>query len=334
MKSRASTSAWPGFKPVAKVQSPKILLVGPCPPPHGGISVHVAGIRCRLEDAGVTCDALDTSVIPSRPAFARRLFTAATKGWQIQLHTNGHNPNSWVLALLGGIAGKLSGHSVLTLHSGMMPEYARSASGPKRWIAALACRLYSRIVCVGVELQSAVVALGAPADRTEISPAYIGVEPRPVPLEPEVETWLRRHYPVLTTAMFFRPEYGFDLLIDAVVKLREENPHLGCLVMGSGEQQQQAAARVRAEGLENNVLLLGDVSHDTCLTLFARSQVFVRPTFEDGDSISVREALALGVPVVASRVGHRPPGAVLFEPGNVADLLTKINAAWGAFVTA
>ena len=41
----------------------------------------------------------------------------------------------------------------------------------------------------------------------------------------------------------------------------------------------------------------------------------------------MREALALGVPVVASRVGTRPAGAILFEPGDLTDLLSKIDSA-------
>jgi hypothetical protein len=57
------------------------------------------------------------------------------------------------------------------------------------------------------------------------------------------------------------------------------------------------------------------VNHDACLALMSACDVFLRPTLEDGDSISVREALALGVPVVASRVGARPAGAILFRPG-------------------
>jgi glycosyltransferase involved in cell wall biosynthesis len=63
-----------------------------------------------------------------------------------------------------------------------------------------------------------------------------------------------------------------------------------------------------------------------------RSHVFVRATLEDGDSISVREALALGVPVVASRVGTRPPGTILFHPGDVEDMLSKVDLAWAGGV--
>jgi len=76
--------------------------------------------------------------------------------------------------------------------------------------------------------------------------------------------------------------------------------------------------------------MLGDVNHDTCLALMSASDVFVRPTLEDGDSISVREALALGVPVVASDIGTRPAGAILFQRGDVGEMLSKVELAMAA----
>jgi glycosyltransferase involved in cell wall biosynthesis len=57
---------------------------------------------------------------------------------------------------------------------------------------------------------------------------------------------------------------------------------------------------VIAEGLPNSV------------ALYARLTLFVRPTITDGDSVSVRECLHLGVPVVASDAVPRPGGCLLF----------------------
>jgi glycosyltransferase involved in cell wall biosynthesis len=310
----------------------RILLIGPRPPPHGGISVHVSGIHRQLTAAGVTCAVLDTSVIPHRLSFAAKLASYATRGWTLHLHTNGHNRNSWLLALLCGIAGQWSGKGVLTLHSGMMPDYVLTGSAWRGKLAGFVCRLYSRVICVGPALRDAVISLGAPIGRTEIAPAWLAVEspdlPSPeAPLDPRLFGWIERHRPLLSTTLFFRPEYGFNLLVEAIARLRRQYPALGCLVMGSGEQSVQASKRVRDAGLENDVLLLGDVDHDTCLALMRHSHVFVRTTLEDGDSISVREALAMGVPVVASRVGTRPPGAILFHPGDVEDMLSKVDLA-------
>jgi glycosyltransferase involved in cell wall biosynthesis len=99
--------------------------------------------------------------------------------------------------------------------------------------------------------------------------------------------------------------------------------------MGSGAGRAEAERTVREAGMEDAIRMTGDVDHETCLAIMARSQVFLRPALEDGDSISVREALALGIPVVASSVGTRPTGTILFRNGDIADLLEKIESALG-----
>jgi len=162
---------------------------------------------------------------------------------------------------------------------------------------------------------------------TENRPGYFYARVRAVTIDPQLAAWMEQHQPLLSTALFFRPEYGFDLLVNAIARLRERHPDVGCVVMGSGEDFQKARERVDQARLDEHILLAGDVDHDTCLALMSASDVFVRPTLEDGDSISVREALELKVPVVASRVGTRPPGAILFHPGDVEDLLSKLEGA-------
>jgi glycosyltransferase involved in cell wall biosynthesis len=72
---------------------------------------------------------------------------------------------------------------------------------------------------------------------------------------------------------------------------------------------------------------LGELPHDQALALFERASVFVRPTFADGDAISVREALALGTPVVASDAAERPKGTFLFRTNDVDDLAEKLSEA-------
>jgi glycosyltransferase involved in cell wall biosynthesis len=55
--------------------------------------------------------------------------------------------------------------------------------------------------------------------------------------------------------------------------------------------------------------------------------VFVRPTYFDGDACSVREALALGVRVVASDTEFRPDGVRLFPRGDADALAEAIDVA-------
>jgi glycogen(starch) synthase len=307
----------------------KILLIGPYPPPHGGVSVHVSGIHLQLMAAGVRCRVLDTGRDRPGLGFGILLLKHAWQGWTLHVHTNGHNFRSWLVALGCGLAGQSSGGCILTLHSGMAPGYLRAAPRWRRRLAAFVCSLYTRVICVSDEIRSALLSLGLPAHRSEIVPACLKTERREVSFDPSTLAWIARHQPLFSTTLFFRPEYGFDLLASALARLRLRYPSVGCLVMGGGEQREQAERKIHETGLEENVLLLGDVTHDHCLALMSVCDVFVRPTLEDGDSTSVREALSLGLPVVASRTGTRPPGVVLFQPGDLGEMLSKIELAMG-----
>ena len=95
----------------------------------------------------------------------------------------------------------------------------------------------------------------------------------------------------------------------------------------SGEEAKAIRRLIEERNLTRSVLMLGDVPHEECLHVMSRSAAFVRPTFTDGDSISVREALALGVPVIASDAVARPHGTVLFETANPQDLMQKMECA-------
>jgi glycosyltransferase involved in cell wall biosynthesis len=194
-------------------------------------------------------------------------------------------------------------------------------------VAELACLQFNRLICVNDEIAVTLRDLGVASNRIDVIPAFLPFTARPVKMPPELDTWMEERSPILSTAMFFRPEYGFELLVSGLKKLVRHRPRLGCLVMGSGEQHLAAEMLTNQLGLRESVRFLGDVDHEMCLALIARSNVFVRPTYQDGDSLCVREAVSLGVPVVASQVGTRPAEVLLFEPGNVDQLVSQLNCA-------
>jgi glycogen(starch) synthase len=256
--------------------------------------------------------------------FLVQLLRHVWNDWALHVHTNGHNPKSWFIGLACGLAGQLGPGATLTLHSGLAPAYLRSSAGWKREVARFACVLYDRVTCVNTEIADAVAELGVEANKVQITPAFFPVEAPNVSLPEDIELWLQQRSPVISATMFFRPEYGFEILLSALSRLTERYPQIGCLVMGSGEERATAEALVVKSGLKERIYLGGDFDHGLCLALMARSSAFVRPTFQDGDSISVREALALRVPVVASNVGTRPEGVTLFTAGDVEGLVNAV----------
>ena len=61
--------------------------------------------------------------------------------------------------------------------------------------------------------------------------------------------------------------------------------------------------------------------------LWVSSDVYIRPTSTDGDSVSIRDALAEGVVVVASDVCERPEGVLVYQYGNYEDFIKKLKVA-------
>jgi len=245
-------------------------------------------------------------------------------GWTIDVHTNGHNMKSWIVALvcaLAGVAGGKPGY--LTIHSGMSPAYL-AGSAARRRLARVTCRLYGRITCVNTRIQTVIESLGIPAERLRV--AYAGAvtitdssalaRDEPVLSTRALDEWLRIRHPLLVATGGAGPEYGIDLLLAAFENLRPRYSDIGCVVMGVNESVRRDAVR-----------MVGDIPHTECLYLISRADVFVRPSFADGDSISVREALALKVPVIASDCAQRPAGTVLFETGNIRSLVERLECA-------
>lgn len=314
----------------------KLLLVGPYPPPHGGVSVHVAQMQRHAHAQGIPCRVLNTDrsaepspkYLPVRRAsgFLFNLIRHARRGWTIHVHTNGHNIKSWLVALAAGMAGRLGPGSLLTLHSGKLPDYLE-ARRPRRWLARVTCRLFNRITCVSPRLRQSVESLGIPDSRLEVLPAFQGLSSKPSAwaISPQFEKWFERHDPVFSLTGSNRPEYGVELLVETMDRFRKQYPRAGCLLIGVGAEATSIRKLIEERNLTPCVLMMGDVSHDECLHVMSRSAALIRPTYTDGDSISVREALALGVPVIASDAVSRPAETILFESGNSDDLMKKME---------
>ena len=302
----------------------KLLLVGPFPPPHGGVSVHVSTLQDLLVRSEISCHVLNISRDAPRSDryvsirgplhFMLLLSYYSLKGWSLHVHINGHNLKSWLVALVAGFAG--SG-SMLTIHSGMSPAYLKDR-GFGRLLAWTACKFYRHIIAVNSEIKDVLLSRSVPEARIEILPAFFPTLNALPELPENFKSWSHSHHPIISTALFFRPEYGFGLLVHAVGELRKKHPRLGCVVMGDSES--------RPEGLPQHLFAIGDVTHESCLAVIARSDIFVRTTFSDGDAISVREAIAAGTPVVASDVVSRPAGTFCFKTGDARDLASKIES--------
>jgi glycosyltransferase involved in cell wall biosynthesis len=88
--------------------------------------------------------------------------------------------------------------------------------------------------------------------------------------------------------------------------------------------QARAFVNTWSEEERRSLLLLGNLTHDEFLTLLTRSSAYLRSPACDGVAASVLEALALGVPVVASENGRRPAKVLTYRDEDAADMYAKM----------
>lgn len=301
----------------------RIALVGDRPPPYGGIAVHVETLAAGLSARGHEVEILDTSRVRSYPRFAAELASLTARGFLLHAHTSGHNPKSWALVGACGLA-RTRRRNVVSLHSGLLPGYLEGMPLRQR-----ACRQalapYGQVVAVSRAVTEALAACGVDRSRIVEQPAFSASSVRPGELPEPVRLAREKHTVLLTAALAPSPVYGARLLWAALSLLRKAMPEVGCVVFGP----QTASARrdVEEAGLGDCVYGLGELAHAEALAAISVSDVFVRPTLTDGDAITVREALALGVRTVASDVALRPDGTRTFRSGDPFALAEAVEAA-------
>ncbi|MBK8302170.1 MAG: glycosyltransferase [Chloracidobacterium sp.] len=97
------------------------------------------------------------------------------------------------------------------------------------------------------------------------------------------------------------------------------------MIVGGGSMQSEVKAAVKNSGCADNICLAGNVDHAVTLHLMKDADIVLRTTRFDGDAISVREALFLGTPVIATDNGMRPEGVELIGVGDVAALVESVK---------
>jgi len=118
---------------------------------------------------------------------------------------------------------------------------------------------------------------------------------------------------VIGTVARLAPEKGLDRLIHAFGPLVKRNPRLRLLIAGDGPERPRLQLLARTLGLESTVEFTGRT--DDVEGILGRLDVFVLPSLTEGIPLALLEAMAAGLPVVATAVGGVPEVIVAGESG-------------------
>jgi glycosyltransferase involved in cell wall biosynthesis len=138
---------------------------------------------------------------------------------------------------------------------------------------------------------------------------------------------------LMTTASADVPLKGLVPLLEAVAKVRTER-HAELVVIGKPRAESRVQETIERLGLEGAVEFVSGVSDERIVELYAEAELAVVPSLYEGFSLPAVEAMACGVPLVATTGGAIPEvvgddgeTALLVPPGDVGALATAIGTA-------
>jgi glycosyltransferase involved in cell wall biosynthesis len=122
---------------------------------------------------------------------------------------------------------------------------------------------------------------------------------------------------------------GFHTLVDACGRLRNQGLSCRCLIIGAGPEAGRLLNMIKDLDLSDRVILMGKLPPEECLSYYRQADVLAMPSCirnQDADGIPtvLIEALALEIPVVATRVSGIPE---LVRDGETGLLIAPDDAA-------
>lgn len=224
-----------------------------------------------------------------RPRIAIRLARHLRRHAAHVVHTHNARP-----LLYGGVAARLAGIGAGVVHTRHGQDIHDGLGRVAR--LGLTARLTDRLVCVSQDAARLSMLNGT--GWRQVCTIFNGVDLQrfsyagPEPAGPVV------------AVSRLSPEKDVATLVRAAAIAVGQQPSLYFEIAGDGECREQLEGLIADLGLEGSVRLLGEVGDVPAL--LRRASAFVLASLTEGISLTLLEAMARGLPVVATRVGGTP----------------------------
>ncbi|WP_419805754.1 glycosyltransferase family 4 protein [Terriglobus sp.] len=230
------------------------------------------------------------------------------------LHAHGYKADLYAWAALGR-GGRVP--LVSTCHTWYDNDLALRVYGVlDRWVL----RGFARVVAVSAEVERQLLGSGVKAGRVRRIQNGIAVGP----FTEAAAGRCRAPAAPLRVGLVGRlaPEKGVDIFLDAVAIVAKALPDSEFVVLGEGPQRASLEAQIARLGLAERVALVGH--QDSMAAVYARLDLMVSASRQEGLPVALLEGMASGLPVVGTTVGEVP---TVVRPRETGLLVTPGDAA-------
>ena len=318
--------------------------LSPIPPPYGGVTIHVLRLIEKLQHDGFSAGAYFNSGskfllkhLSKYKGFSRKLFFYSiynllndTKNYQI-IHTHNFFDDAVLLYFLNFFYKK---KIVVTVHNDRSYNIYNSQNIIFRFFIKKLSKKNITWITVSEIAKKELLRLPINIHKINVIPAFIpklNESTSKVNISNELIKFTKKFDQVIIF-------YAFSLLVDnkdlygakevllMFAKLLKNKKNNYCLVFCVSKINSDISS-YKSFAKENDIFdkiywQLGPIKD--MYELWSMSDLYVRPTMLDGDSISIREALEMNVKVVASDVAKRPNGVLTYKKENISDFKNKV----------
>lgn len=300
----------------------RIVIVGPLPPPAGGMANQTRQLAELLAAEGASVEVVQVNA-PYCPAWAGRikglralfrLLPYVASLWRActgadLVHVMANSGRSWHLFAVPAvwIAWLRQIPVIVNYRGGEAGAFLKRSAG---WIRATMRRAAMLVLPSGFLLEI-FAAHGMPG---KVVPNIVDLSR----FRPDPDRTRNSDAPHLIVARNLEPIYGNDVALRTFARVVGQYPGARLSVAGTGPEQDSLAALASELGITDQVRFTGRLDRDQMAALYRNADIMLNPTRVDNMPNSVLESLASGLPVVCTRVGGVP---YLVEDGRTA-LLT------------
>ena len=248
------------------------------------------------------------------------------------LHIHNELPFCYLYFLLHTIFKK---QLVFTIHDQMsLEKVIDSKEGAYYFLKLLIKNKGIKWIAVNETISKQLVLLGVEASNVDIIPAYLPADETRFELSSELKQYFESHTPNIFFYAFGIKQlngvdlYGLDMALESIKYLKENYPKIGLFLLIPDADKDPNMVKyldfVTEHKLQENIKFHFEVIPDLNV-ICEKSQIYLRPTCSDGDSLTVREALHKNIKVIVSDVVERPANCILFKNRDVLDMVRVLN---------
>lgn len=246
---------------------------------------------------------------PASLAFGTAAGVRLARQWEPDIiHAHWLLPNG----LIGAAISRITGVPLVASLPGSDLLVAR-LNAATRGLARYALGRSHLVTANSHELRDVALSLGAAEDRFDL--IVYGVDPDEVKADPLAGEAKRRElglspndFAVLAVGRMV-PKKGFRYLIQALPQLLTRVPTARLVMVGDGDERANLERMASAMGIRRSVEFVGTVPRDEIVAYYSAADALAMPSVtepEDGLNVCVLDAMACGLPIVASTVAGNP----------------------------